>query len=122
MQLLKIIKEKLEIDKKERYVDGYYQLTRKQKVWWAIGWFVLVVGFVFVSSFFDRNNSLLAFIIGRTLVVLVFGFTMAIPFMFYSYLVKKSTIFIYQIITICLILTMIGIIFKIDLSAVNIFF
>ena len=65
--LLKTIKEKLEIDNPKRYIDGYYQLSKKQKWLWLLGLFLVGVVFacgrVFVLTDIIKSSFDVMFIV-----------------------------------------------------------
>jgi hypothetical protein len=102
---------------------SYYQLSKKQEILWALGIFLAAIIFSFIMELFmGAKYPFGAFTIAYTILVITFSFTMALPFFGFCFFIKKSKIIIYQIWTICLTITMIGLIFKIDLSRTNLIF
>ncbi len=116
--MFKRLRERMDILSKKL---SYYQLSKKQEILWILGIFLASVIFSFIMELFaGRNYPFGAFTIAYTILVITFSFTMALPWFGFCFFIKKSKIIIYQIWTICLVLTMIGLIFKIDLSQTNI--
>jgi len=60
--LIQKFREKLELDDPEKYVDGYYQLSRKQKIYWAVGLFLVGFVFIFTKVPSDFPHPLYAFL------------------------------------------------------------
>ena len=128
--LLKTIKEKLEMNNPKRYIDGYYQLSKKQKWLWVLGLFLMGVVFSIVRLLLNDKVSsfgvdLISCIIGSTLIE-VASFALAFffyrPYSFFNkkeerkILAKKTLVVLYQLWTVFLIVIMLAITFKIPFN------
>lgn len=134
---LKTIKEKLEIDNPKRYVDGYYQLSKKQKQLWVLGLFLIgVIFFCIKSLFLDGHISFITKIVASfvsSLLITILSFFVAFclfcsiriankitdKMQLKSILKINQSVFLYQAWTIFLILIIIAIIFKIPLHYIS---
>jgi len=55
--LIQKFREKLELDNPEKYVDGHYQLSKRQKNYWVFGLLILAILFGYVRTLRVLNNS-----------------------------------------------------------------
>ncbi len=111
------IKKKFELN-----IDGYYQLSRKQEVLWVLGLFVIAIIFSFIMELFTVKKYRFGVpTIAYTICLIISSFVMASPWLGFCIFTKKSKIVIYQIWTAFFVFMMIVLIFKIDLSRLNIF-
>lgn len=126
-RIIKSIKDKLEIDNPNKYKDGYYQLSKKQKRLWISGLFFVGLMFFFIKSPNDKyslnivlaGDAIFAFVI--LAVSFIYSSLCYYPSFYFLHtkkerkeIAEKTTIILYQIWTVCLIIMMSLIIFNIN--------
>jgi len=126
--LIQKFREKLELDNPEKYVDGHYQLSSKQKICWVLGLFLVGLVVLFIKIPNPKHHNLHIVLMGCSF----FSSLILITSLIYSWLcyypsiwcfntkeerkkiTKRTIIVLYQIWTIFLMVAIFGVIFGVN--------
>lgn len=82
--LIKTLREKLELDNPDRYINGYYQLSKKQKKLWVGGlflgaWVFAIVRFIVSDKEYSFDVVLITSVLCSIAIVFL-SFISTLPF------------------------------------------
>ncbi len=122
-KFIKRVREILEIDGSGKYINGYYQLSRRQQFIWVFGLFVIALIFsckVWQDtegiSGYPVDVKIAAFMTVSIALMLLSAIPVLLPFIVMFLLRKGSLVAFYQVWTMFAIVLIIAYIFNFDAS------